>query len=469
MGVQLLSRVRPRAAVVITAAALLGLSQTTGSALGGFSATLSNSANSAASGTVAIAVTDSVGCNSTSASPGSTVSCPGSLFPATVPASSTSSRSSTISRTGLLDASSATLQTIGCGPVQLADTGSVASPLLPRWSTSFAVGGPLSGGAALGLDGSTGYAASTVGQNGGSTGLQTFSMGVWFKSSVTGAGNGRGSLLAFENAPVGSAASASDRILSMDAQGHLVFSVKTSSRLSVSSTGSYLDSAWHLAVATAKPSTKTITVSVDGQQSTFTNTSAVALASTNPGYFKLGLSATGTGVGVPGYWPGQLADAFVIPAALSAAQVTALSSAANTASQAAFAAAVAALSPSHFWPLSDDGSGLFTGTVPGLTGAAPCSQVAARSSVTSGGVTYCLTPTTNCTTSWGTIAADTGAIPPATAAASQLLSLTVSRVASGFDATTMPGLHILAPASVAESRSSFSTTLNWPRQAMVVQ
>ena len=75
------------------------------------------------------------------------------------------------------------------------------APLLPRWSTSFAVSGPLSGGSALGLDGSTGYAESTVGENGGSTGLQTFSMGVWFKSSVTSAGNGRGSLLGVRECP----------------------------------------------------------------------------------------------------------------------------------------------------------------------------------------------------------------------------------------------------------------------------
>jgi hypothetical protein len=453
--------------VVIAAAVLLGLSQTTGSALGGFTARLTNSGNSTASGTLAITVTDSTGCSSTSAAPGSTVSCSGSLFPATVPTSSSTSRSSTISKSGLLDASSASLQWVNCGPIQLADTGSVDAPLLPRWSTSFAISGPLSGGSALGLDGSTGYAESTVGENGGNAALQTFSMGVWFKSSLTS--NGRGSLLAFENAPVGSAASASDRILSMDAQGHLVFSVKTSSRLSVTSTRTYLDSTWHLAVATAKPSTKTITVSVDGQQNSFTNTSAVALASTNPGYFKLGLSATTTGVGVPGYWPGQLADAFVIPAALTAAQVTALSSAANTGSQAAFAAAVAARAPSHFWPLSDDGSDLFSGAVPNLAGSAPCGQVAARVSVTSGGVTSCLVPTTNCATSWGTIAAGSTSIPPATSAASQTLSVTVSRVASGFDTTDMPGLHILAPVTVLESRSNFSTTLNWPQQNMVVQ
>jgi hypothetical protein len=345
----------------------------------------------------------------------------------------------------------------------------VAGPLLPRWGTSFAVTGPLSGGSALGLDGSTGYAESTSGENGGSTTLQTFSMGVWFKSSVTGAGNGRGSLLAFENAPVGSAASASDRILSMDAQGHLVFSVKTSSRLSVSSSGTYLDSAWHLAVATAKPSTKTITVSVDGQQNSFTNTSSVALASTNPGYFKLGLSATNTGVGVPGYWPGQLSDAFVIPAALTTAQVTALSSAANTASQAAFTAAISALSPSHFWPLTDDGTDIFTGTVPNLAGSAPCGQVATRAYVTSSGVTTCLVPTTNCTTTWGTITAHSTSIPPATSAASQTLTVSMSRAASGFDSTDMPGLHILAPATLLENRSNFSTTLDWPQQNTVVQ
>lgn len=469
MGVQFLSRARPRAATIIAATALLAIAHSTGTALGGFSAQLSNSANSTASGTVAVAVTDSTGCTSTSASPGTAVGCTGSLLPATVPASSTSTRSSTISKSGTLDASSASLQWLGCGPVRLDDDGSVAGPLLPRWTTSFAVSGPLSGGAALGLDGSTGYAESTVGENGGSSTLQTFSMGVWFKSSVTGAGNGRGSLLAFENAPVGSAASASDRILSMDAQGHLVFSVKTSSRLSVSTTGTYLDSAWHLAVATAKPSTKTITVSVDGQQSSTSNGSALTLASTNPGYFKIGLSATGTGVGVPGYWPGQLSDAFVIPAALTSTQVTALSSAANTASQAAFATAVNALSPSHFWPLTDDGTSTFSGTVPNLSGSAPCGQVAARVSVTSSGVTTCLVPTANCATTWGTITAGTTSIPAATGSASQTLTVTVSRAASGFDTTDMPGLHILAPATVQESRSNFSTTLNWLQQNMVVQ
>jgi hypothetical protein len=469
VGIQFLSQARARAASIIAATALLAVVQTTGTALGGFSAQLSNTANSTASGTVAVAVTDSTGCASTSTTPGTAVACTGSLLPATVPSTSTTTRSSTISKSGLLDASSASLQWLSCGPIQLSDSGSVASPLLPRWGTSFAVTGPLSGGSALGLDGSTGYAESTAGENGGATTLQTFSMGVWFKSSQSGAGNGRGSLLAFENAPVGSAASASDRILSMDAQGHLVFSVKTSSRLSVTTSTTYLDSAWHLAVATAKPSTKTITVSVDGQQSSFTSGSAVALASTNPGYFKVGLSATGTGVGVPGYWPGQLSDAFVIPAALTAAQVTALSSAANTASQTAFAAAVTALSPSHFWPLTDDGRGTFTGTVPNLSGSAPCAQVSARAYVISGGVTTCLVPTTSCTTTWGTITAHTTSIPPATSQVSQTVTVTVSRAASGFDTTNMPGLHILAPVTVLESRANFSTTLNWSGQAMVVQ
>jgi hypothetical protein len=427
---------------------------------------MTNSGNSTASGTLAIAVTDSTGCSSTSAAPGSTVNCSGSLFPATVPTSSSTTRSSTISRVGTLDASSAILQALGCGPAQFADNGSTNSPLLARWATSFAVSGPLSGGAALGLDGSTGYAESTDAEDGSSAGLQTFSMGVWFKSSLTS--NGRGSLLAFENAPVGSAASASDRILSMDAQGHLVFSVKTSSRATVSSSSTYLDSSWHLVVATAKPATNTVTVSVDGQQTSNTVSSFSSAASTNPGYFKLGLSATNTAVGVPGYWPGQLADAFVVPAALTPAQVSALSSAANNASQAAFAAAVSALSPTHFWPLTDDGTTMFTGTVPNLTGT-PCGNVAARASVTSAGVTSCLIPAASCATTWGTLATGSWSIPAATAANSQTLSLTVSRIASGFDTTDMPGLHILVPATVTESRSNFSTTLDWPQQGLVVQ
>lgn len=454
--------------MLIAAAVLLGLSQTTGSALGGFTAKLTNSGNSTASGTLAIAATDSTGCSSTSAAPGNPVNCSGSLFPATVPAGSSTSRSSTISRAGTLDASSATLQELGCGPVQFADTGSTNSPLLARWDTSFAVSGPLPGGAALGLDGSTGYAESTTGEDGSSAGLKTFSMGIWFKSSMTGSGNGRGSLLAFEDAPVGAAAANSDRILSMDAQGHLVFSVKTNARLSVTSSRTYLDSAWHLAVVTAKPASNTITVAVDGQRSSAKSSSYKSAAATNPGYFKVGLSATNTAIGVPGYWPGQLADAFVIPAALTSGQVTALSATPATSSQASFAAAVAALSPSHFWPLSDDGSTMFTGTVPNLSGA-PCNQIAARTSITSGATSYCLVPATNCTTTWGTIGTGTASIPPATAAASQTLSLTVSRVASGFDTTDLPGLHMLVPATVTESRGSFSATLQWPKQAMVVQ
>jgi hypothetical protein len=129
---------------------------------------------------------------------------------------------------------------------------------------------------------------------------------------------------------------------------------------------------------------------------------------------------------------------------------------------------VQALSPTHFWPLDDDGSTIFTGTVPGLTGA-PCSQVAARASVSSSGTTYCLIPATNCATTWGSFGSGTSTIPPATAAASQTLALTVSRVASGFDTVDAPGLHLLIPIRVQESRSAFSTTLTWLSDQLVVQ
>lgn len=454
--------------MVIAAAALLGLSQTTGTALGGFSAMLTNASNSTASGTMAITVADSTGCSSTSAGPGSAVSCTGSLFPATVPSSSSGSRSSTISRAGTVDANSATLRWLGCGPVQFADAGSTASPLLARWNTSFAVAGPMSGSAALGLDGSTGYAESTAAEDGSSAGLQTFSMGIWFRSSITGgSGNGRGSMLAFEDNPVGTTAVSSDRILSLDAQGHVVFSVKTNSRLTVSSSQTYIDSAWHLAVASVKPASNSITLAVDGRQTSANSSSFKSAASTDPGYFKIGLSATNTAIGVPGYWPGQLSDAFVIPSALSSAQLTALSSATNTASQTAFATAINAYSPSHFWSLSDDGSASYAGTVPNLTGA-PCNQVAARVSVTSGAVTNCLVPATNCTTTWGTISTGSVSVPPITAT-NQTLGVTLSRVASGFDSTDMPGLHLLIPATLTESRGSFSCTLSWPTQAVIVQ
>jgi hypothetical protein len=119
--------------------------------------------------------------------------------------------------------------------------------------------------------------------------------------------------------------------------------------------------------------------------------------------------------------------------------------------------------------LTDDGTTTFAGTVPNLTGGTACSQVAARASVTSAGVTSCLIPAANCTTGWGTFAAGSWSIPPATAATSQVLGVTASRVSSGFDTTDMPGLHLLVPATLTESRGSFSSTLSWPMQAMVVQ
>ncbi|MGC8463547.1 MAG: LamG-like jellyroll fold domain-containing protein [Acidimicrobiales bacterium] len=378
-------RSRPRRArsalVVLLGVLALAVVAAAPEAFGGFGAAVGGTGQTA-SGTLVLADT-TAGSTCVSAPnvagglAGDTAVCPTSLLAPTVGAS----RTVTVANEGSLTPSSTTLSTgRSCGVEKLADAAAGSGdPGLVVGGTTVGVPGPpaLAGAKAVAFDGSSGYAETVAGPTqsfDAAPGPQTFSIAAWFETTTGG------SVIGFTNSQSDANQTMWDRQLWVDPAGHVVFGLYPNRFFELSSAQTtakdYANGAWHLAVVTVTPVTATratVELYVDGQlvaggrrDEAITNGQP---AQDYGGYWHLGWSNAAAGWPDPpggAFWQGALTDVAVVPTALSASQVTSLSA---PTSQAAFAAAVAALGPESFWTMQGTAASRYTGPVADLASA----------------------------------------------------------------------------------------------------
>jgi len=350
-----------RSLVSMVAAAIVGILSVVavGTAEGGLGATLAT-ANQAGAGVTALADTvngatcSAHGPQGGSASNSATVACTSSLAPTSVSSSATTV-SATVSNPGSLG-TQVGVSSSACG-LQQATESAGGDTAIAYGGVSFGQPGPL-GGQAIAFDGSTGYLTTVTPLPGPATGFTELA---WFKTT------GSGSIASFENIYGTTGAADWDRMLWVDATGHVVAAVYPGSTQEAVSSGTYANGAWHLAEMTV--SSSGLTLYVDGalQATNASGTSAQGYT----GYWHIGWSNATSGWPdgpTSAYLPGAVAGVSVLPTALSAAQSAALS---TSASFSAYAAAVSADGPSQFWSLQDSGTTPYLGTVPGFSSTYP--------------------------------------------------------------------------------------------------
>jgi len=253
------------------------------------------------------------------------------------------------------------LNDTGAVPYEGAVPNATASTTLADYSSNSDTGTAI-GGLTIGAAGPTTLGASGISLNGSSEYVETaksyanpegFSVATWFKtSSTTG-----GTILGFTSSQTNGAPTNSDRTLWLDSGGNLIWEVNNGTVDEVTSPGAYNNGQWHFVVAEIGSSGQQLWVDGVKVASTITVTSAQNYT----GYWHLGWgSETGwTNAPTTPYLTGSLAEAAVLPAQLSAAQISLLYSASSTA---AVALDMSELSPSAYWPLQDSASNV-CGTV----------------------------------------------------------------------------------------------------------
>jgi hypothetical protein len=343
----------------------------------GWSATVASS-STFSSGTLQLEATTSgpSSCYSTGSGTGGVVSSNSAACTAGSPlpsgeltSTATSQATTTLSSPGTVDGSSAVVASTSCGTSYLEDTaggtawtgtapftGTGNDTALPIGGVTYGGAGPL-GGQAISLDGSSGWAETTVGYNQ----PQDFTVLVWFK---TPAGES-GPLIGFSGNQTDQSPRphSYDRILWVDPSGHVVWAVWTSTDNQISSSSSYADGQWHFAAASIGTSGQFLYV--DGAQ---VASGPDTLAQATAGWWALGAShvylSTGySDVPTNEYFDGSLAQVAVIPSQLSSSQISALY-ADNTLSS--YTAGVQSLSPVDYWPLDDTGTTAYEGPVPSV-------------------------------------------------------------------------------------------------------
>jgi hypothetical protein len=272
-----------------------------------------------------------------------------------------SSATATAKNTGVA-ATDEALTAASCSAATVTDTDATPTVVHGDFTAaSYQVSGPLSGDA-VSFDGSTTWLST----GGGSViGPQTFTLLAWFKTSAASPGP----ILNFADAQSPSATNHHDRSLWIDASGDLVAGSAPNSNLeeAVGSTA-VNNGAWHFAAVTDSATSLTLYL-VGSQQA---SNSSGAGAQNYDGWWSVGggkLSGwsntpTLNGSGAA-YFNGSLAGVAVIPSALTSTQISTLHS---EASYAAYASAVAAYSPSHYWGLQDAAPTPATGSTATLPG-----------------------------------------------------------------------------------------------------
>lgn len=303
---------------------------------------------------------DAINCASSASTISSNAAtCVANPLPATTLSTTAISATTTLSSPGSLSASSGLVGSSGCAIQQFTDASSAATdPALPAYGVTLNSPMTTLSSTSAAFDGSTGWGETVK----SFANPENFSVAGWFKTS-----SAQGTLWGFSSVQTTAGSTSNDRELWIDSAGKLVWATSTSSTLitEVTSPLAYNNGAWHYVVATIGTANKD-QLYVDG--SLVASATATA-AYSYTGYWTLGwgseLSATPAWTDKPtnAYFKGSLAGVAVIPAQLSAAQIATLYAAST---QSTYNAAVAALSPTSYWPMTDVGSAGYSGALPGL-------------------------------------------------------------------------------------------------------
>ena len=349
---------RKLAAGGVSLAALVSFASPAGAS--GFNASLASSRTTFSSGTLQLkATTGTTSCYSTGSGSGGSVSnnsatCTtgtpipsGSLSP-----TSSSFASSSLSSVGNTNASTATVSSASCGVAELSDImgGDTA---LAFGGLTYQSPGPL-GSQAITFDGSTGWAETTTSYSD----PENFTVIVWLNSKSPGGIMGFGSQA---NPTTGTPAD-HDRQLWIDPSGKLVWGVYSNAVYQLTSTSAVDTGSWVMAVASVGAAGTALYVNGTKMASSTTPTTAQPYT----GWWSLGYASIANWNDVPStyYFSGSLAQAAVIPAQLTSAQVSSLYADTTLSS---YTAGVEGLGPTNYWPLNDSGAIPYEGSVPGGT------------------------------------------------------------------------------------------------------
>lgn len=323
----------------------------------------------------------------------------------------------------------------------------------------------------IGYDGSTTQSAEIVQTP---VGLTTFSIGVWFKTSVAS-----GVMIEYADTTGDVLSGASDRHLYMLATGQVAFGVDSAGVIIVNSPAgtNYADGAWHYAVGTMNSKSAgaqaMVNLYVDGSLSATSNATKLkgtdAQVQARPGYWHLGVGRTAATGGVTGameYFTGNLSNASV---SATEWQATGVANLYASTSQAGFASTIATLSPYAFWALNDTGLVTYAGSLPVIGTTSPCSAV----QVTIGTSGKCLYPilSTVCpalSSAYllsGLANQSVTSLTGSASAVSQTITSTVGRDSTyntGYDV----GLNLLVPIVITE-KGFLNNTFTWSRNLVI--
>ncbi len=460
------------------ALAVASIALTAGAAQGGFVGAVTSSGGGAQSGSLVTAAAsggttecDLAGPTYSPIQNANAANCSGSLTPAGVlPASASTEVSTTITDEGSLNPTAATVTAGGCGPIEMANSLTGSDPLLVRGSTlSYAQPGPLAGSTALGLNGSSATAADIT----PTTVTTNFTELIWFKTTASSAG---GTLIGQASTPSTTTSPSTFNDFLMVVPGGRVFLglyLPSGTESELKSTSAYADGTWHLAAATVS-STAGATLYMDGASvaSTPSDTSISAAAQ----YWHIGWDDENNGgwfdPPTDVYFAGTLADAAVVPGALTAGQIHTLYTAA---SQTAWNTDVGGDGASDSWSLGDTGTTAYTGSVPDVS-INPCSMVDATIQTTTT-TTACSAPVsaTSCSApssavTLASLANTSTSLNPPVLGQPLTLTCTLQRDATN-TITAYPyaaGLNLSLPLSISASAGSFNATLTWPAQDAIL-
>jgi hypothetical protein len=435
-------------------------------ATGGFTAKLTNVGDTSQSGSLLTAATlgTVTECDLGSAannpiSTGNAAICTGSPGPdGLLSTVGVSTVSTVIADKGSLPATAARLTKSTCGAVSLANATTAADPMLVRGSTvAYAQPGPLTSGTSLSLSGGGAYAADVK----SASAATTFTEMVWFKTSTSG------TLLGFTNTSTTISPTSWDRMLWVDPTGHVVFGASNGTRIEVvSPAATYANNAWHLAAGTVNSSGMTLTI--DG--AVVATTTSLKSATSYSGYWHAGWDNVTTSWSDPPtnpYFTGLLANAAIFPR-LTTAQISALYGAG---SQATWTTLLTTDGATNSWPLGDNGTTAFTGTIPNVTPNA-CAFVDVTIGTSAGtarcaapaSAVACLAPTSSLTlaTLASTVTISSLPTPSQPMTFIETLLRDPTNTLTAFPYAT--GLHLTTSMAIVVSNGSFNATLTWVSQ-----
>jgi Concanavalin A-like lectin/glucanases superfamily len=259
------------------------------------------------------------------------------------------STSTTLSAPGTL-MSSVSANGLTCG-VQYADDATASNDNgIVHQTVAFGGTGPFATGTSAAFTQSSSAYLSTLNSY---ANPETFSIVAWFKTTGTS-----GTIIGFSDDSVDSGDSTSDRSLWLSG-GKLYWGVEAGGTNQEVNSAT-LGAGWHMAVAEIGSGGERLYI--DGTLAG--SSGGVTAAASYTGYWHLGWGDETGWANAPAnaYWQGSLADVAVIPAQLTAAQVTTLN---GQTSQANEATQVLARTPTAFWPLDDTGTATYSGNIPG--------------------------------------------------------------------------------------------------------